>query len=116
MESGEYLLDFNLSRMKNNEINKQIERILDEWDPIGILQDIKPINYEDDSIGEYGNYVLPIIQVFIENRSVYDYLITLHTNLRDDPNEYIKEEIKLVAERIVNFLSQYDVAEIKESR
>jgi len=109
-------MDFNLSRMKSNEINKQIERILDEWDPIGALQDIKPIIYEDDSISEYSNYVLPIIQNFIENKSVYDYLIKLHTNLRDEPNEYIKEEIKLVAKRIVNLLSQYDVKEIKESR
>lgn len=100
--------------MKKKEIYQQIEKILDEWDPIGILQDIEPINYTEDAIGEYSNYVKPIINIFMEKKSVYDYLVKLHAELRDDPNEYIKEEIKVVADRIVNFLSQYDIGNIQD--
>ena len=103
--------------MKSNESNQRIEKILDEWDPIGILQHVKPIIYHDDnrSIGEYSKYVKPIIRIFLENKSVYEYLIILHTDLRDDPNEQIMDEIKLVAERIEAVLSSCDLNEIKES-
>ena len=101
--------------MKNKEIYKGIERILDEWDPIGILQDVQLINYSEDAIGEYNNYVKTIINVFLSNKSMYDYLIALHSDLRDDPNDIMKEEIKLVANRIVHLLSKYDIEDIQKS-
>lgn len=101
--------------MKNSEIQQQIEKILDEWDPIGILQDVNPIAYQEGAIGEYNNYIKPIINTFLDKKSMYDYLVKLHTSLRDEPSEYIKEEIELVAKRIVDCLYQYDLKDIRDS-
>lgn len=36
-----------------------LEKILDEWDPIGILHDFKPIRYINGVKGEYSKYVEP---------------------------------------------------------
>jgi len=101
--------------MKKKEIYQRIEKILDKWDPIGILQDVQQINYSEGAIGEYNNYIEPIINVFLSNKSMYDYLIALHADLRDDPNEVIKEEIKLVANQIVDLLSKNDIEDIQEN-
>ncbi len=86
-----------------------LQQILDDWDPIGILQYSQPINDSDNSIGEYNNYIEPIVNTYLANESIYDYLIELYSNLIDDPDDYVKEEIKLVTKRIVEFLSQHNM-------
>lgn len=100
--------------MKQKAIFKELEKILDNWDPIGILQNVKPINYVEDTIGEYTMYISSIIEVYLSNQSVYDYLIKLQTDLVDNPGELMKEKIKIVAEKIVKLLSQYKKEDLQE--
>lgn len=100
--------------MKKEEIVQNIEKILDEWDPIGILQDIKPITYPKDSIGEYSQYIKPILKIYLANQSIYDFLVKLQTDLFDYPNNEMKQEIKLVSERIINFLVKCKTVDIQE--
>jgi len=100
--------------MENVEIQQGIEKILDEWDPIGILQHVGMITYSKGVIGEYNSYIKPILHTFLNKKSMYDYLVKLHANLRDEPNEYVKKEIVLIAERIVSFLSQFDVKDVQK--
>lgn len=99
--------------MRAKEIYQRIERILDEWDPIGILQGVKPIKYSEGAIGEYSIYIEPIISVFLSKKSMYDYLVELYTELRDYPSEKIKKEIKFVASQITVVLSQSDLDDIQ---
>ena len=95
--------------MKKQEIYREVEKLLDEWDPIGILQEVKPINYVEGAIGEYSKYIEPIIEIYLSNQSIYDYLIKLQTELLDYPSESMKGEIKIVSERITKFLSNYKI-------
>ncbi len=94
--------------MKNRELYLHIEKILDDWDPIGIQNIIKQKSVLRNGVyGEYTGYVEPIIATFLQKKSVYDYLVKLFTDLHDDPNEDEKEEIKIVATEIIDFLSEY---------
>jgi hypothetical protein len=100
---------------KNEEfIFIEIEKILDEWDPIGILQGINSINYNNGLVGEYSKYVLPLIQTYVNNQSLYDYLIKLQSNLWIFPDDEMQNEIKSISEKIDNFLSQYNIDELKK--
>jgi hypothetical protein len=99
--------------MNKDEIVLEIEKVLDEWDPIGVLQGYKPIIYRKGIIGEYTKYAEHIIEVYLSHQPIYDYLINLQTNLRGYPNEDMKEEIKLVAERINLFLSRCTIEDIR---
>ncbi len=91
--------------MVDQQLLKGIEKILDDWDPIGVLEDVKPIDYSTNAIGEYSGYINDIIEVYFYNNSLYNYLLNLYSQLRDDPNEAIKEEIKMVAKRLNEYLS-----------
>jgi len=53
--------------MNETKIYQKVEKILDEWDPIGILQEAKPITYLEGTIGEYTRYVKPIIESYLSN-------------------------------------------------
>lgn len=99
--------------MRIKEIHQNIERVLDKWDPIGILQDVKPTDYPEGAMGEYSIYIEPIISVFLSKKSMYDYLVELHTELRDYPSESMKREIKLVARRINDVLSHSSLNNMK---
>jgi hypothetical protein len=100
--------------MKKEEIFLRIEQMLDEWDPIGILQNVKPISYQRGIKGEYSQYVKPIIETFIANKSIYDFLVNMQESLWVYPNEEMNEEIKVVSERLVNFLSKCKLEDIQE--
>jgi hypothetical protein len=98
--------------MRKQELYIEIEKLLDEWDPIGILQEIKPNNYAEGVIGEYSNYVEPIIEIYLSNQPIYEYLVSLQTKLWDAPNEIMKKETKIISEKIIQFLSQYKIEDI----
>lgn len=93
--------------MEKRELYLHIERVLDDWDPIGIQNIVKQSVLRDGGYGEYTGYVEPIIATFLQKKSVYDYLVKLFTDLHDDPNEDEKEEIKILATSIIDFLSEY---------
>ena len=99
--------------MKNIEIYRGIENILEDWDPIGILNGIKPVSYQEGTIGEYSRYVKPIIEKYLVKQSMVDYLIKLQTDLVDVPTTEMKEEINIIANRIELFLSKYSEDNIK---
>lgn len=100
--------------MQRKSIIIEIDKLLDEWDPLGVLQQFKPIDYTIDAFGEYSSYVLPVIQTYLANQSVEDYLIQLHTDFRDYPNEEVEAEIKVVAEKMITLLSKYHKSELVE--
>ncbi len=92
----------------------KVEKILDDWDPIGVLQDYIPITYHDVVIGEYSRYIKPIIETYLKGNSINDFLLNLYSLIRDYPNENIKEEIKEVYKKIIALLSEYDKDDIKK--
>lgn len=96
------LTHLNFKNMEIKDAILDVEKILDDWDPIGILDDFKPIVYTYGYKGEYTNYVEPVIKTFLAGKSVYEYLIMLHSDLIDEPDESDKREIKLVETRIIN--------------
>ncbi len=95
--------------MEKKKIYLEVEKLLNDWDPIGILQEFKPINYYEGTTGEYSRYVEPIIEVYNSKESIYNYMIELQTDLLDYPNEKMKEKIKVISERIVKFLSEQEI-------
>ena len=98
--------------MQRKSAHIEVDKLLNEWDPIGVLQRFKPVDYSIDALGEYSHYVLPIIQTYLANLSVEDYLIQLQTNLWDYPNEEMKAEIKVIAGKIVARLSKYPKSDL----
>lgn len=69
--------------MQREEKFESLERILEEWDPLGVLQDIRPPSSVKGSIGEYTRYIEEIIRIYVSKKSLYDYLVQLQTNLWD---------------------------------
>lgn len=102
--------------MQRKPVLTEVDKLLDEWDPLGVLQQFKPIDYSIDALGEYSNYVVPVIQTYLANRSVEDYLIQLQTDLRDYPNKEMKVEIKIVAEKLIALLAKYPKSDLAEFR
>ena len=100
--------------MINKEILLGIEKILDNWDPIGVLQNVKPIGYETRAFGEYSKYIHPLLNTYLSNASIYDFLIKLQSDLMDEPNEEIEEEIRSVSRQIMDYLSKYRLTEIEK--
>ena len=101
--------------MNKEEIADGIERILHEWDPIGILQGIGEIIHHQGSKGEYSKYIKPIVETYLSKNSMYDFLVNLHTDLRDYPNAEMKNEIRLVSDKIVIFLSQSNLVDLQNT-
>jgi hypothetical protein len=89
----------------NHKINIEIEKLLDDWDPIGILQDAKPIDYSNFVQGEYTSYVEPIIQTFISKKSIKEYLVKLYTKLMHTPNFEVNNQINELSYKIDQILS-----------
>lgn len=82
-----------------------IEKILDDWDPLGVLQDVKPISYMEGLQGEYTKYVEPIIEKYISNGNLKLFLIDLHTQLWQPPNEEMMSEINETTKKLNTYLS-----------
>lgn len=94
--------------MIQEKIVNNINTILDEWDPIGV-------NSSDENItcGEYSMYIKKAIEIYLSNQSMYDFLIKLHTDLIDLPDDKLKSEIKIVSDKLISLLSEYKSEELK---
>ncbi|MBS1772591.1 MAG: hypothetical protein JST82_07015 [Bacteroidetes bacterium] len=101
--------------MNGKTIRIGINQILDEWDPICVLQDYIPIDYSDDALGEYTSYVIPVIKVYLSNQSIYDYLVKLHIDMWTEPNEEMDKAIMLAEHKIMNFLSRYTAEDVRKA-
>ncbi|MBO0934933.1 hypothetical protein J2I47_00095 [Fibrella sp. HMF5335] len=102
--------------MQHKSVLVEVGRLLDEWDPLEILQRFKPIDYGIDALGEYSSYVMPVIQTYLANRPIENYLIQLQTNLWDDPNEEQRASIKITTQKMVSLLSKYSKSDLAELR
>ena len=86
--------------MNRDELALEVEKILDEWDPIGILKMNEPIIYKIGVIGEYTKYAYFILEKLNSQQSINDYLIGLYTELKDNPDQTTKDEINIISNNI----------------
>jgi hypothetical protein len=96
-------------------IRLEIEKILDDWDPIGILQEFKPIQYFENAIGEYTSYITPILITYLQKKPVYDYLYNLQTEIMHIPNSLELTAIEIAAKKITKFLSGFSKEDIRRN-
>jgi hypothetical protein len=100
--------------MDKEDIFIGIEKILDDWDPLGILEEYKPISYKKGVIGEYSKYIKPIINVHLANQSLHDFLTNLYMHLLDNPNEQVKKEIELTSKKLIDLFAKTNQAKLRE--
>jgi hypothetical protein len=100
--------------MDREDIFLGIEKILDDWDPLGILNEYKPIAYTKGVIGEYSKYIKPTIEAHLANQSFSSFLTKLHIQLRDNPNEEMEKEIEMTSKKLTLFFSGIDQVGLRE--
>ena len=101
--------------MDKEEIFLAIDKILDEWDPTGIIDTWKPLpdsHYVKGMKGEYHEFIRPIIQIYVSNQSVYNFLVTVQEDISSN-NEIMNEHIRTTAKQIVDYLSNYNLEDLR---
>lgn len=96
--------------MKRSELQIQLEMILDDWDPLGVLHMVSVIKSSNPSrytSGEYSKYVRSIVTKYLEGESICQYLIDLQAELWTEPNDEMTEAIQITSDKILKILSQY---------
>lgn len=96
--------------MKTENVILEIEKLLDEWDPIGILQDSKRIVYIEGVRGEYTKYAEEIEKNFNHNNfnQIDTYLNDLYFYLSGVKiDEKYNEELNKLTNKIVDVLYKF---------
>jgi hypothetical protein len=106
--------DSRLCSMEKQRIISIIDQMLGEWDPLGILVAYQPVAQNLTAKGEYFNYVVPLIKVYVTGGNIDEYLIRLHRELRDEPNEEVLTDIRALAERFKVFLNRCPQSLLKD--
>ncbi len=84
-----------------------INRILDEWDPIGVN------HFQGKTGNEYISYVPLVVRNYVADRSTYASLDTLQVNLIDNGSQEMIGATTRAAEAVDEFLASYSRAELK---
>ena len=98
-----------------------LDRLLDDWDPIGILQRFKPFKLDrKKTSGEYSKYVPLIINTYLANQSIYTCLANLHEyllgiNINGEDWEEARTATIETSNRIQSFLSEYTREELEKA-
>lgn len=98
--------------MSKEEVYNELQKLLDDWDPLGVYVGSKPLDYSMHTIGEYYNYIKPIVETYLEKKPIQDYLMQLERHLWGEPNEASMKVIEATAQKIFKYLEQFKAEDL----